>query len=85
MPFARIHSIPDVLEDEQVKHLQTFRTLNHSTEGEVVTIRRPVKIDGTRDGSDLPALTLGQHTEQVLGEPGYDEAAMERLRKAGVI
>jgi len=36
-------------------HLETFRRLLHPTEGEIVSIRRPIRIDGGRDGSDLPA------------------------------
>lgn len=85
VPFAPVHNIPDVIDDPQVKHLETFRTLRHPTEGETVSIRRPVRIDGGRDGSDLPAPTLGQHTGEVLLELGYDEAGIAKLRTASVI
>ena len=85
VPFAPVHNIPDVIDDPQVKHLETFRTLTHATEGAVTAIRRPVRIDGGRDGSDLPAPTLGQHTMTVLQELGYDEAEIVTLRAAKVI
>jgi formyl-CoA transferase len=85
VPFAPVHSIPDAIEDPQVKHLETFRTLRHPTQGEIVAIRRPVRIDDGRDGTDLPAPTLGQHTEEVLSELGYDADAIGELRAAGVI
>ena len=32
VPFAPVHKIEDVLDDPQVEHLQTFRTLQHPTE-----------------------------------------------------
>jgi formyl-CoA transferase len=85
VPFAPVHNIEDVIDDAQVKHLQTFRTLRHPTEGEQTAIRRPVLIDGGRDGSDLPAPALGEHTDQVLNELGYDQAAIAQMRKAKVV
>lgn len=85
VPFAPVHNVEEVIEDPQVKHLSTFRTLQHPTEGPLTTIRRPVRIDGDRDGSDLAAPTLGEHTEQVLAEVGYDSAAIADMRKAKVI
>jgi formyl-CoA transferase len=85
VPFAPVHNIPDVLDDPQVKYLETFCTLKHPTEGDITAIRRPVRIDGGRDGSGLPAPTLGEHTAQVLQDLGYGEAEIEKLRKAAVI
>jgi len=85
VPFAPVHNIPEVIDDEQVKHLQTFRTLKHPTEGDIVAIRRPVRIDGGRDGSDLPAPTLGQHTDEVLGELGCGAEEIAKLKAAKVI
>jgi formyl-CoA transferase len=85
VPFAPVHTIPEVIEDEQVRHLQTFRTLKHPTEGDIVSIRRPVRIDGGRDGTDLPAPTLGQHTDEVLGELGYAASDIAKLKYAKVV
>jgi crotonobetainyl-CoA:carnitine CoA-transferase CaiB-like acyl-CoA transferase len=85
VPFAPVHNIEDVIDDVQVKHLKTFRTLQHPSEGALTAIRRPVQIDGGRDGSDLPAPTLGEHTEAVLKELGYDDAAIGDLRNRKVI
>ncbi|MBX9823999.1 MAG: CoA transferase [Xanthobacteraceae bacterium] len=85
VPFAPVHNIPEVIDDPQIKHLETFRTLRHPTEGNIVSIRRPVRIDGGRDGSDLPAPTLGQHTNEVLLELGYDQPGIGELRAASVI
>jgi crotonobetainyl-CoA:carnitine CoA-transferase CaiB-like acyl-CoA transferase len=85
VPFAPVNNIPEVIDDPQIKHLETFRTLRHPTEGDIVSIRRPVRIDGGRDGSDLPAPTLGQHTNEVLLELGYDQPGIGKLRAASVI
>jgi formyl-CoA transferase len=85
VPFAPVHNIPDVIDDPQVKHLDTFRTLRHPTEGDQIAIRRPVRIDGGRDGSVLPAPTFGQHTAEVLRELGYQDADIERMQRTKVI
>ena len=85
VPFAPVHNIPDVIDDPQVKHLETFHTLHHPTEGEITAIHQPVRIDGDRDGSDLAAPTLGQHTDEVLRELGYAQVDVESLRKAKAI
>jgi len=85
VPFAPVHTIPDVIDDPQVRHLETFRTLKHPTEGDITAIRRPITIDGARDGTDLPPPTLGEHTGAVLNELGYDMTAIEQLRAAAVI
>jgi crotonobetainyl-CoA:carnitine CoA-transferase CaiB-like acyl-CoA transferase len=85
VPFAPVHNISEVIDDPQVKHLETFRTLKHPTEGSITAIRRPVRIDGGRDGSDLPAPTFGEHTDMVLKELGYADTDIAGLRKSRVI
>jgi formyl-CoA transferase len=85
VPFAPVHNLAEVLEDEQVQHLGTFYRQTHPTEGEIVAIHRPVTIDGGRDESDRPAPTLGEDTDAVLAELGYDPAAIAKLRRAGTI
>jgi formyl-CoA transferase len=85
VPFAPVHTIPEVIDDPQVRHLGTFHTLNHPTEGAITAIHRPVLIDGARGATELAAPTLGEHTGAVLDELGYDEAAIGKLRDAKVI
>jgi crotonobetainyl-CoA:carnitine CoA-transferase CaiB-like acyl-CoA transferase len=85
VPFAPIHTIPEVIEDPQVKHLEIFRTLHHPELGDQLTIRRPLRIDGGRDGSDRAAPTFGEHTQEVLRELGYDDSAIQEMRDKAVI
>jgi formyl-CoA transferase len=44
-----------------------------------------VLIDGERAERALPAPTLGEHTDAVLAELGYDENEIAALRAASVI
>jgi formyl-CoA transferase len=85
VPFAPVNSIEDVLDDPQVRHLRTFYRQRHPTEGEITAIHRPVLIDGGRDERALPAPVLGEHTDAVLAELGYDQGEIAKLRAAAVI
>jgi formyl-CoA transferase len=66
VPFAPVQTIPEVIDDPQIRHLGTFYRETHPTEGDLTLIRRPVHIDGSNavDGRAPP--TLGQHTAEIL-------------------
>jgi formyl-CoA transferase len=85
VPFAPIHTIPEVIEDPQVQHIECFRTLHHPTMGDLLTVRRPVRIDGGRHGTDLAAPVLGEHTDAVLAELGYSDSDIAAKRAARLI
>jgi crotonobetainyl-CoA:carnitine CoA-transferase CaiB-like acyl-CoA transferase len=85
VPFAPINNLQEVLDDPQVRHLGTFYRQRHPSEGEITAIHRPVLIDGAREERALPAPTLGEHTDAVLAELGYDEDKIAELRAKAVI
>jgi crotonobetainyl-CoA:carnitine CoA-transferase CaiB-like acyl-CoA transferase len=68
VPFAPVHTLPEVVNDEHVMHLGTFFRLHHPSEGELTAIHNPVRIDGKHVDGDLPPPLLGEHTEQILRE-----------------
>lgn len=86
VPYAPINTLPDVFDDPQVKHLDTFFEIEHPKEGKQTFSRRAVYIDGNRDDQPMnPPPQLGEHTEEVLGELGMDAEAVAALRERGVI
>jgi formyl-CoA transferase len=68
VPFAPVHTLAEVVEDEQVVHLGTFYTMQHPDEGEITAIHNPVRIDSGRIDAALPPPALGEHTAAVLQE-----------------
>ena len=80
-----VYGYKELVEDVQVKHNGTFVEYEHPTEGKVKTPGFPIKFSKTPSKVERGAPMAGQHTREVLGEAGYDEATIDRLEKAGVI
>ena len=68
VPFAPVQTVSEVLDDPQIKHLETFYQQRHPTEGLLTLIRRPILIDGNRDIQSRPPPVLGEHTREILQE-----------------
>ncbi len=86
VPYAPINTLPDVFDDPQVRHLETFFEVEHPEEGKQTFSRRAVYIDGSRDDQPkLPPPQLGEHTGEVLRELGLDETMLKDLRDKGIV
>ena len=79
VPFARVNSIPDVFEDEQIKFLDPFFEINHPIGGKVHGVRSPVLYDGRRNEEIVPPPLLGEHTREVLVEAGCSQAQIDEI------
>jgi formyl-CoA transferase len=64
VPFAPVHSIPDVIDDPQVRHLGAFAETHHAVEGRVVGIRNPLRINGIRSEVIAPPV-LDEHATAI--------------------
>jgi formyl-CoA transferase len=85
VPAGAIHRLDEVFADPGVRALQMVREVRHPTAGTMRLLGSAVTIDGVDEAAIAPPPLLGEHTEPVLRELGRDDAAIERLREAGVI
>ncbi|MGH2626471.1 MAG: CaiB/BaiF CoA transferase family protein, partial [Anaerolineales bacterium] len=86
IPMGAINSIAQVVDHPQVKARDALVEMDHPRAGKVRMVGVPVRLSGTPGAVRTPAPTLGEHTDQVLGDLlqlGADEVAA--LRAAGVI
>ncbi len=88
IPAARYNDLADVWEDPQVQHRGLRATTPHAwaESGSVDLIASPLAHMSATPATIRSAPPLiGEHTEQLLSELGYDEARIEQLREANVI
>jgi crotonobetainyl-CoA:carnitine CoA-transferase CaiB-like acyl-CoA transferase len=85
VPSAPVHSIPEAMEDPEVKHLGLFYEYEHPRFGKLTGMHRSARIDGERETDPLPPPALGEHTDLVLREAGIAASEIAELRAAGVI
>ena len=85
VPCSPINTIPDLLEEPQVKHRGMLRNLAHPDAGEVPQVVSPMRFTNAPLSFDRPPPTLSQHTDEVLSALGMDEAEIQNLRDNDVI
>jgi len=85
VPAAVVHSIPEAMDEREVKHLGMLHELHHPRYGSKTAMRRASRIDGERESEPLPPPALGEHTEAVLSDFGFAAEEIVELRSAGAI
>ena len=85
VPCGAVRDLSEVLTDPQLHAREMIATLMHPTVGATRVMGTPMKLSGTPASLRLPPPTLGQHTDAVLAELGYDWPAVDAMRTAGAV
>jgi crotonobetainyl-CoA:carnitine CoA-transferase CaiB-like acyl-CoA transferase len=85
IPAVRLHTLESLMDDPHLKAVGYFQTVQHPSEGAVVSMAIPGRWSESRPVGRRGPPRLGEHTAQVLGEVGYDEEQLVRLQSAGAI
>jgi crotonobetainyl-CoA:carnitine CoA-transferase CaiB-like acyl-CoA transferase len=86
VPFGPINTIDKTFAEPQVQHLGIARAIKHSKLGDIKVVGQPINLSDSPQPRELkPTPDLGEHTDEVLTNLGYDKKAIEGLRAGGVI
>jgi len=85
VPCGRINTVAQALDDPQTAARRMVETVGHPTIGELKMLGIPFKFSGTPAAVRCAPPTLGQHTDEILGELGMDAAAVAKLRAEKVV
>jgi formyl-CoA transferase/CoA:oxalate CoA-transferase len=85
IPAGAINDVSAALEHPQVKARDMVLSAEHPSAGTVRMVGSPIKLTGHVTAAHRAPPTLGQHTDEVLGELGYSPSELRTLRQKGVV
>jgi formyl-CoA transferase len=86
VPCGPINTIDQVFADPQVQHLKIRRPVDHPKIGTFDIIGQPIHMSAYPQPERLkPTPDQGEHTDEILKEFGYDDAAISGLHEKGVV
>ena len=85
VPCGQVNYRPHLYDDAQVQALDMMWTLQNREVGPYKTPGHPIRFSGApiHPGTGTP--TLGEHSDALLAQAGYDEAAIAELKSSGVV
>ena len=85
IPCTRVQTVDQIVKDPQVMALDMIRRFKHPDIDNFRLVDHPISYNGKRSYRQDPPPELGEHSDSVLRSFGYDEAALEKMRRDGVI
>ena len=85
VPCGAVNSYFDFLNDPQVSAMDMNPIIAHPLIGQMRMVGVPVNFEKAVCAAQRPAPLLGQHTDEVLRELGYDDARIASLQENNII
>ncbi|MFF8731649.1 CaiB/BaiF CoA transferase family protein [Streptomyces sp. NPDC015171] len=85
LTYGVVQTLEECAHDPQFLANEIFVPIDDGSPEPHLTIDSPVRLDQERKVRPRPAPDLGEHTESVLRDLGFDDAGIDGLRKAEAI
>lgn len=85
LPCGPINSVAEALTSPQTQAREMVAEIPHPTAGRMRVVGSPLRFSGAPGAIRRHPPLLGEHTDEILGELGYNPADLDRMRAAGVI
>jgi len=85
VPCGAIAKVDEICESETLKARGMIWEMDHPTAGKVRTIGNPIVFANTALGEPVPPPRLGEHTEAVLADIGYDLEEISEMKRNAAI
>ncbi|HET6195727.1 MAG TPA: CoA transferase [Acetobacteraceae bacterium] len=79
IPCGRANTLDDLLDDDYLRETEFFQRMRHPRDGEVTITAIPARFSASPPSVRRLWPALGEHTEEVLRETGYDDAAISAI------
>lgn len=84
VPAGRVLSIPETAQLDLMQHRTVLQDVD-TPHGPIKVVGSGFRLEHGGGSVDRPPATLGQHTDEVLGEAGYSAAEIAEMRTAKVV
>ena len=85
MPCGPVNDFDTIWSDPQFVANQTFFEDEHPQAGRVRAVRSPARFSRTHARTQASCAWLGQQTDEVLAEFGFDSSGNHRLRERKIV
>ncbi|SDK53475.1 CaiB/BaiF CoA transferase family protein [Natronorubrum texcoconense] len=85
VPCTPVRDVETLVDDPHIETRGMIAEMEHPELGTFKSPANPVNFSSLETDADGPPPRLGEHTDEVLAELGFDESERDRLRSDGIV